>query len=216
MSLSTITCLRPGSTFTLRGVVRARAGPRVIVMGSRTQHLTTVTLMDSNEDTVNVIIWSNTEGEAGTLESMCQVGAVLDVARAAVVSLTGSAAERNDPVTSSQLRLKFLAGRSQLLVVSGLEAEELRGMTTVPYKALGVPYIALQDVRAENMRGKFCTLLAVIQAVMPEVVTNGQIVREVRIFDDDTDTGIIKLWESEQRRVAASWIPRDTVPLLNS
>ena len=55
-----VTDLRPGASLTVRGMVRARAGPRLVVQGARRSHITTVTLMDENEDTVNLIIRSNT------------------------------------------------------------------------------------------------------------------------------------------------------------
>ena len=208
--------LRSGASLTVRGLVKARAGPRLVVQGARSSHITTVTLMDENEDTVNLLIWSNTEGEAGVLEQMAKVGAVLDVVKPAIVALSGQAVEKNDPVTSSRLRLKFVTAKSLLKVVKEPEASVLAHLVMVPYKAAGLPSLALQDIRAPERRAQFVTILAAVQCVMPEVVTNGQTVREVRLFDCDTATAVLKLWEPEQRRVASSWVPRHSVLLLSN
>ena len=211
-----VTDLRPGASLTVRGLVRARAGPRLVVQGARSSHITTVTLMDENEDTVNLIIWSNTEGEAGVLEQMAKIGVVLDVVRPSIVSLSGQAVEKNDPVTSSRLRLKFVAAKSMLKVVQEPEASMLAHLVTVPYKAAGLPSLALKDIRAPERRGEFVSIVAAVQCVMPEVVTNGQTVRGIRIFDCVTATAVLKLWEPEQRRVASSWVPRHSVLLLSN
>ena len=211
-----VTDLRPGASLTVRGMVRARAGPRLVVQGARSSHITTVTLMDENEDTVNIVIWSNTEGEAGILEQMAKIGAVLDVVRPSIVSLSGQAVEKNDPITSSRLRLKFVTAKSLLKVVQEPQASMLAHLVTVPYKAAGLPSLALQDIRAPERRGEFVSIVAAVQCVMPEVVTNGQTVRGIRLFDCDTATAVLKLWEPEQRRVASSWVPRHTVLLLSN
>ena len=50
-----------------------------------------------------------------------------------------------------------------------------------------------------------------VKMVFPEQLTNGRMVREVRLLDETSDTVILKLWESEHIRMAASWEPRDTV-----
>ena len=38
----------------------------------------------------------------------------------------------------------------------------------------------------------------------------------VRLYDDEAPTSVSKLWEPEQRRVAATWMPRQTVLLLSN
>ena len=216
MNPSIIADLCPGNSQSMRGIVRARAGPRAMVMGGRACHLTTVTFMDESEDSICLVIWSNTDQEAGFLEQTVREGCVLDVLLPSVFALTGRSAEKNDPVTSSRFRMKFVTSKSQLKVVTGPPASLLSHLVRVPFRAASLALLVLEEVKSPMMRGKFCSLVAAVQCSLPEVVVNGQTVREVRLFDADSDTALIKLWESEQRRVAGGWVPRETVLLLSN
>ena len=216
MAPATVADLRPGLRLTLRGLVIARAGPRKVEQRARTSHLTTVTLRDVAGETINLVIWSNTVAEAVTLEQRARVGCVVDVALPTIAAATGRPAEANDPLTTSPLRLKFVAAVSKLQFVAGPEVAELENLLAQPYRAVGLPYLGLDDVRKRENRGKFISIVAVVQCVLPEVVVGSRKIIVVRLFDDDAPTSVLKLWEPEQRRVAATWLPRETVLLLSN
>ena len=109
-----------------------------------------------------------------------------------------------------------MAAVSKLQFVAGPEVAELENLLAQPYRAVGLPYLGLDDVRKRENRGKFISLVAVVQCVLPEVVVGSRKIIVVRLLDDDAPTSVLKLWEPEQRRVAATWLPRETVLLLSN
>ena len=185
----------------------------MLTLGSRTTFLTTITLMDEDQDTVLLTICSNSKAEADTLDQLCKVGSVPDLIQPSVVRPTGRPGEVSDPITTCKFGLKFVGGRSQVRLITGPGANFLEQLVTIPLLAAGVDYIALQEVRERNRRGQYCTVLAAVQCCKDEVTINGRVVREIRLLDDDTDTAVLKLWESEQRRVTETWVsPGDSDP----
>ena len=58
--------------------------------------------------------------------------------------------------------------------------------------------------------------MAVVQCVLLEVVIGSRMITVVWLYDDEAPTSVSKLWEPEQRRVAATWMPRQTVLLLSN
>ena len=70
---------------------------------------------------------------------------------------------------------------------------------------------SLLEVREPRLRQRFFNFMGCVKVVFPEQLTNGKMVREVRLLDETSDAVIVKLWESEHIRMAASWEPRDTV-----
>lgn len=205
-----ISTLRPGTSVVLRGLVIARAGPKRLTKA----FLTTITLRDEKLETINLTVWSNTELQATHVDQLCRVGFVLDVAQPSVLPKTNCREESYDPVTSSRLKLKFNQ-RSRLQLVTRTEAEQLHQSLATPYY-LGLETLSLEAIRAPEMRGQYCSLLVSIQSMKPQFEVNGRQVKEVRVFDDSHDAGIMKLWEQEQRRVAEAWQSRDTVVLLSN
>ena len=194
----------------VRGLVVARAGPRKV----SNAFLTTLTLRDERLETITLTIWSDTEDQALHLDQLGRVGSVLEVAQPTVLAKTASRGESYDPVTSSKLKLKF-NHQSRLRLVPRTEAEELYQSLASP-NFLGMETMSLKDTMTLEMRGRYCSLLVTIQKTKSQFEVNGKKVKEIRVFDDSHDTGVLKLWEPEQRTVAEAWQPRRTVLLLTN
>ena len=112
--------------------------------------------------------------------------------------------------------LELCLRKTLLHPAMGMEALELAMSIRQPYSCPGIETLSLADIRSPHRKNKYCCLLVSIKSVKPEVITNGRRVREVKVFDDTSDTGILKLWEPEQLRMAETWEPRNTILLLSN
>lgn len=136
----------------------------------------------------------------------------MNIVDASVSAKTNAREELYDRFTSSSVKLKFVAGRSRVEVVLGCpETAELMAALADPFPAPQLELLSMLEVREPRLRQSFCIFMGCVKVVCPEQLTNGRMVGEVRLLDETSDTVIVKLWESEQIRMAASWEPRDTV-----
>ena len=136
----------------------------------------------------------------------------MNIVDASVSAKTNARKELYDRFTSSSVKLKFVAGRSWVEVVLGCpETAELMAALADPFPAPQLELLSMLEVREPRLRQSFCNFMGCVKVVCPEQLTNGRMVGEVRLLDETSDTVIMKLWESEQIRMAASWEPRDTV-----
>ena len=143
------------------------------------------------------------------------VGKVFDVVDMSVTHKTNSNEERYDPFTTSTVKMKFIQGRSRMEQVPDCSGTlELLAALADPLPAPGLEQHSLLEVREPRLRGLFCNILACVRFVGEVKVANGRPVREVRLADQTSDTGVLKLWEPEQIRLAGGWIPRNTVVFL--
>ena len=100
--------------------------------------------------------------------------------------------------------------------MTGVEADRLYISLTSPYYCPALETLALEDIMGPGRRGQYCSALVAVRSLKPEIMTNGRKVKEVRIFDDNAHTAVLKLWEMEQLRMATEWESRDTILLISN
>ena len=92
--------------------------------------------------------------------------------------------------------MKFIQGRSRMEQVPDCPGTlELLAALADPLPAPGLEQHSLLEIREPRLRGLFCNILACVRFVGEVKVANGRPVREVRLADQTSDTGVLKLWE---------------------
>lgn len=203
-------------------LVIQRSDPRKVVTrkdGSE-RWVTGFTLRDSNTDMVNLTVWSSEE-EAGRLAAEFRVGMVVELVRPRVQARDlGGREAAFSPQVTSPAQLVFQGGRTMLCPHLG-DATDLLNLLNIPSKASST-FLSINDIVTNSgaLKGHFVDMLVAVRKVGEERKFVGKAgggekgVREVRLFDQTADSLLLKLWESEHRRLADAWLPREHVLFL--
>ena len=203
-------------------LVIQRSDPKKVVTrkdGSE-RWVTGFTLRDSNTDMVNLTVWSSEE-EAGRLAAEFRVGMVVELVRPRVQARDlGGREAAFSPQVTSPAQLVFQGGRTMLCPHLG-DATDLLNLLNIPSKASST-FLSINDIVTNSgaLKGHFVDMLVAVRKVGEERKFVGKAgggekgVREVRLFDQTADSLLLKLWESEHRRLADAWLPREHVLFL--
>lgn len=218
-----IGALQPGQSEVLVvALVIHKADPRKVKVKDGTERwVTGFTLRDSETDMVNLTVWSSEE-EARRLAAEFRVGMVVELVRPRVQArdLSGREAAWSPQVTSPA-QLAFQGGRTVLCPHLG-DATDLLNLLNIPSKASST-FLSINDIVTNSgaLKGHFVDMLVAVRKVGEERKFVGKDgggergVREVRLFDQTADSLLLKLWESEHRRQADAWLPREHLLFLS-
>ena len=218
-----IGALQPGSGDVLVvALVIQKSDPRKVTMkrDGTERWVTGFTLRDSPSDMINLTVWSSGE-EAGRLREEFRVGGVVELVRPKVMrrELGAGREAQYSPQVTSPFQLGFQEGSTVLCPHLG--DSPLTQLLCVPSKASST-FLSIADIVTNTgaLRGHWVDILAAVRkvgAVRKFPARDGGLergVREVRLFDQTSDSLVLKLWDSEPIRMAEDWIPRENILFL--
>uniref|UniRef100_A0AAG5DUE5 MEIOB-like N-terminal domain-containing protein n=1 Tax=Anopheles atroparvus TaxID=41427 RepID=A0AAG5DUE5_ANOAO len=221
--------------FVLAAVIIAKSDPRFFSGTARSSSseatdrkslvargVLTLTLRDSDRDTINCTIWGKADSIAH-YDNSFEVGDVVDVHKPQVSSTMYCRSEQYSPTVTSLygLTINEQSPSSQIIHHEGTHLQTLKSLLKVP-PVRAEETIPLADIVASGAgcKGETFNVLVVVRAVRPrkEIRINRtnqlKSFREVVLMDQSHAGVLIKFWSESYCKRADAWVPLSTVLLI--
>ncbi|XP_058116121.1 meiosis-specific with OB domain-containing protein [Anopheles ziemanni] len=221
--------------FVLAAVIIAKSDPRFFTGTVRSasngssdrtslvaRGVLTLTLRDSEKDTINCTIWAKAD-VITHYDNSFDVGDVVDVQKPQVSSAVSCRSEQYSPNVSSLywLTINEQVPSSQIVHHEGKQLLELKLLLKVP-SVRPEETIPLADIVASgtSCRGETFNVLVVVRAVRPSkeirITRTNQMksFREVVVMDQSHTGVVMKFWSESLIKKINAWVPLTTVLLI--
>ncbi|XP_058061169.1 protein hold'em [Anopheles bellator] len=200
---------RNGSRFAGAGITAEHGSARGVL---------TLTLRDSDRDTINCTVW----GTSDTMlryEETIRIGTVVELHRPQIAATVYGRSEQYAPRVSSRYCLTVNDQSAEAIVVhTGEQVPLLRSLLHVP-AVRPVETIPLADIVASGAgcNGETFCVLVVVRSIRPvrqiRIARRNEVksFREVVLMDRSHSGVLLKLWSESYIRWADSWQPMATV-----
>ncbi|XP_021707220.1 protein hold'em [Aedes aegypti] len=216
--------------FLITGVIIAKSEPKFFesTPGKRSgseystgRGVLTVTIRDSDRDTINCTVWGS-QVMIESYDGLFHIGDVVNVTNPKVLPSSQDKSEQFNPRSSSPFSLSIgEGGDSGIRLYEGTALDQFRKLVTVA-PVLSSDTYPLADIASggHSISGQNVNVLVVVRAIRPSkqivIAKTGKLknLREVIVMDASHGGMSMKFWNSEYVQRIDKWIPMTTVLLI--
>lgn len=216
--------------FIITGVIIAKNDPKFFEStsaqhsandSSASRGVMTVTVRDSDRDTINCTIWAS-HSTIDSYDSLFHIGDVVNITNPKVLSSSQDKSEQFNPRSTSPYSLTLGEnGESGIKLYEGAGLQQMRKLVAVAPVIPSDTY-PLADIAAggQSINGQNVNVLVVVRSIRPRkqivVAKTGKRknLREVIVMDASHGGMSLKFWSNEYVERIDKWIPLTTVLLI--
>ncbi|XP_050530368.1 meiosis-specific with OB domain-containing protein isoform X2 [Daktulosphaira vitifoliae] len=212
------------SNFILVGIIIAKQSSRLIVSkkNNKTWYVFSFTIRDSPEDFLNITAWGSYK-YITKMKNTFRIGDVVDIINAKVtVKPNEGQFDRFMPTVTSCFSLTLYENCSQIIAHDKNDSIQYHYLMKLPTQSLS-NYLVIADIHSNGKTfcGKYCSLMVAVRHVhsTKHIKTKTSvdcILREITVMDKTHSSLILLIWNKEVVYKSYSWIPRQTILLLEN